>query len=601
MIQKNIFLYHLDNELEKLFSLHRYDSNNVYSTLKMVTRVAFLLCKDHIYVPASNYFESNYAFQILNELLELREINAIKFVTSSYNIDDLLNNKKEQYSEDVLLKHFHYGDFLSPEKRILLPGSLVKKKRSASIDIKNGWYQTIGETSLLNDLFPFALDGTKVGDFEDSFYSLPHRIGKKAYISEHMLPLLPLIPTEKTVDYKINKLVTQKYIESFLKEYDAICIKNIPIIDDASIIPQETSDHQHIPYNEIVVLLKSRKFKGYNLYNYILNCTCSELIEYKYSTEGKLFIQEFYETTSNSRREKENMNCSKIKIGIITALPEECAAMKTLLNNVEEVFFDVKGAGHRFFIGEIESANKSVHKVVLSQCGMGNNKAAIRASNMLMHFPFIDSIIMTGIAAGIPCISNVDKHPRLGDVVISSGVTQYDFVKETQNFIECRSTSAPPSAQLTEAVKIIQTNFFENKAPWNDYIFKISSTNNFFKKPAEETDKLYDENENLIEHPEDPHRTTFPKIFFGNVASANTLLKNPQKREQLQQEFGAIAVEMEASGIADATWEAAVGYIVIRGICDYGDSHKNDIWHNYAALTAAAFTKAFIETLPCFE
>ena len=34
--------------------------------------------------------------------------------------------------------------------------------------------------------------------------------------------------------------------------------------------------------------------------------------------------------------------------------------------------------------------------------------------------------------------------------------------------------------------------------------------------------------------------------------------------------------------------------LVIRGICDYADSEKNDVWHKYASATAAAFTKELL-------
>ncbi len=54
----------------------------------------------------------------------------------------------------------------------------------------------------------------------------------------------------------------------------------------------------------------------------------------------------------------------------------------------------------------------------------------------------------------------------------------------------------------------------------------------------------------------------------------------------------------EASGIADATWNHEVGYLVVRGICDYCDSHKNDEWQQYAAVVAAAYTRALIESMP---
>ena len=34
--------------------------------------------------------------------------------------------------------------------------------------------------------------------------------------------------------------------------------------------------------------------------------------------------------------------------------------------------------------------------------------------------------------------------------------------------------------------------------------------------------------------------------------------------------------------------------LVVRGICDYSDSHKNKEWQAYAAATAAAFTKELL-------
>jgi hypothetical protein len=38
--------------------------------------------------------------------------------------------------------------------------------------------------------------------------------------------------------------------------------------------------------------------------------------------------------------------------------------------------------------------------------------------------------------------------------------------------------------------------------------------------------------------------------------------------------------------------------LVIRGICDYSDSHKNKTWQLYAALTAAAYAKELLSVIP---
>lgn len=41
--------------------------------------------------------------------------------------------------------------------------------------------------------------------------------------------------------------------------------------------------------------------------------------------------------------------------------------------------------------------------------------------------------------------------------------------------------------------------------------------------------------------------------------------------------------------------------LVIRGICDYADSHKNDRWQRYASATAAAYTKELLAYVPAVE
>ncbi|KAH2473228.1 hypothetical protein KXW70_001152, partial [Aspergillus fumigatus] len=47
---------------------------------------------------------------------------------------------------------------------------------------------------------------------------------------------------------------------------------------------------------------------------------------------------------------------------------------------------------------------------------------------------------------------------------------------------------------------------------------------------------------------------------------------------------------MESAGV----WDNA-SCIVIKGVCDYADSHKNEAWQAYAAATGAATAKAFLE------
>ncbi len=604
MIVKDVFIYHLDNELQKLFSLNRYNRNYLYSMFKSITRVAFLVCEKRLLIPASNYFESDLSFRILNELKELNEIGAIILISSSRNIDELMAKKINQHGNNISLPNYHYRDFLGDNRKIILPGTLKKRERSASSDIKSGWYVSINNFETRNAFANFSLDTIPASKFEDMLYEIPQMLGNRAYISDYILPLLPLDSKKiKSADYFLNTFITREYISSFLKEFNATCLKDIPIIDSHAILPYETNDEeQYISYNELASELKILKYKKLSALTYINSCSAYELIEFKNSIEWKSILEKLTKPKleKNIMREEKKMDdYIDIKIGIITALPKECAAMKMMMHEVEECFFNDKGAGHRFFVGKLKSANGKNHRVALGLCGMGNNKAAIRATNMLNHFKSIDSIIMTGIAGGIPSFQNDGKQVRLGDIVVSYGVIQYDFVKETFESTDVRSNSAKPSAQLLEAVDVMKTYEYENIYSWHEYLDEFSSKEPF-TKPASDTDELYDLEDRLCKHPYDSTRTEYPKVFMGGIASANNLLKNPEKRNMLKESYDVLAVEMEASGIADATWNHDTGYLVIRGICDYCDKHKNDVWQEYAALVAAAYTRALIEKLPCF-
>jgi nucleoside phosphorylase len=63
-------------------------------------------------------------------------------------------------------------------------------------------------------------------------------------------------------------------------------------------------------------------------------------------------------------------------------------------------------------------------------------------------------------------------------------------------------------------------------------------------------------------------------------------MKDALIRDKLGAEMGVKCFEMEAAGLMNR-----FPCLVIRGICDYSDTHKNDEWQGYAAMVAAAYAK----------
>jgi nucleoside phosphorylase len=67
-------------------------------------------------------------------------------------------------------------------------------------------------------------------------------------------------------------------------------------------------------------------------------------------------------------------------------------------------------------------------------------------------------------------------------------------------------------------------------------------------------------------------------------------MKSGQHRDEIVRTEQVIGFEMEGSGVWDN-----VPCIIIKGVCDYADSHKNKLWQEYAAATGASAAKTFLE------
>jgi hypothetical protein len=83
-----------------------------------------------------------------------------------------------------------------------------------------------------------------------------------------------------------------------------------------------------------------------------------------------------------------------------------------------------------------------------------------------------------------------------------------------------------------------------------------------------------------------------PQVFYGTILSGDMVMKNGEERDRRAAADKAICFEMEAAGLMND-----FPCLVIRGISDYSDSHKNDRWQPYAAATAAAYAKELLVAL----
>lgn len=123
--------------------------------------------------------------------------------------------------------------------------------------------------------------------------------------------------------------------------------------------------------------------------------------------------------------------------------------------------------------------------------------------------------------------------------------------------------------------------------PKNQMILKRNSTN--INQPCQSCDQL-----RLIQR--QPRSTTDPVIHYGTIASADQVMRHAVTRDALREKYKILCFEMEAAGLMND-----FPCLVVRGICDYSDTHKHKSWQRYAAATAAAYAKELLETIPPAE
>ena len=294
------------------------------------------------------------------------------------------------------------------------------------------------------------------------------------------------------------------------------------------------------------------------------------------------------------------------QIGIICALATEKAAMVAMLDETHARLAKEGGDGNEYTLGRV-----GVHNVVIAclPAGlMGNGPAAIVANNMQHSFP-IKFGLMVGVGGGVWSKKN---DVRLGDVVVSQptgthgGVVQWDFGKigKDRKFQQTGSLDKPPPVllhALQELKTFDITDGVNLEASLSLMVRNKPRMGEHYQYQGREHDQLFEatydhegdetcdscDAKSIVQRP--ARKDSTPRIHYGNIASGNEVMKHGITRDSIAREEGVICFEMEAAGLMDN-----FRCLVIRGMCDYADSHKNKIWQPYAAATAAAFARAIL-------
>ncbi|EXJ88937.1 hypothetical protein A1O3_02001 [Capronia epimyces CBS 606.96] len=316
------------------------------------------------------------------------------------------------------------------------------------------------------------------------------------------------------------------------------------------------------------------------------------------------------------------------KVALICALPDEASCVQALFDEFWDGYGKAPGDDNAYTVGSMAR-----HNVVLAHLpGMGIPTAAGAAVGLRASFPEIKLALVVGMCGGVP-YGTQNEEIILGDVIISQAVIKYDFGRQYPEKYQIKDTVEDrlgrPSLGIRALQAQLRTHHYQAKMQQNIATFLRAIQNKlpYTLLPGSENDVLYHSSylhkhhshaacdkccegdsqiceealkmdcedlgcsatmlvaRNRLTHAS----TTQPRVHFGIMGSGNTVMKSGQHRDLLARAEDIIAFEMEGAGV----WEYFPS-VIIKGVCDYADSHKRKTWQGYAAATAAACAKAFL-------
>ncbi|KAL2828864.1 hypothetical protein BJY01DRAFT_255211 [Aspergillus pseudoustus] len=319
----------------------------------------------------------------------------------------------------------------------------------------------------------------------------------------------------------------------------------------------------------------------------------------------------------------------EFEVAIICALGLESDAVEILFDHFwDEGFGQAPGDQNSYRTGVIGK-----HNVVLAYMPqMGKGPAATVSAHLRSSFENIKLALLVGVCGGVP----EGNHPSifLGDIVISESIANYDYGRRIPDGFVSKEPAWTPNFRIASFLRLLRgwkgRQDLEGRTSHHhdilqgrdkkyghpqlrrDRLFQPSYRHKHYSsrscitcstdQPCKEAqgstcDELKCDLTQCVIRPRPILREVSSEdsdqqinIHFGGVASGDTVMKSGEDRDLTAKQHDAIAFEMEGAGVCPS-----LQCIIVKGVCDYADSHKDKSWQPFAAGIAAACMKAMLE------
>ncbi|PYH42662.1 ankyrin repeat protein [Aspergillus saccharolyticus JOP 1030-1] len=310
-------------------------------------------------------------------------------------------------------------------------------------------------------------------------------------------------------------------------------------------------------------------------------------------------------------------------VGWVCTLPIEVEAAKATFDCIHDNLLppnlDLNNNNNNYILGSLQGHNVILAYPNCCACedGEDDDKPSLSdvATQLQANFASVRIILMVGIAGAVP---NTNEDIRLGDIVVSNsavgrpGAIQYAANGEQMEdqILRGRALGQPTSSLLLTATRKAETAAIFGDSKIDQYVADIVRKDPvIFSRPSPEQDFLFEPNygQATIDSGESacrdcnpgrvrsrqPRETPRPTVHYGLIATGHHAVRHGATRDTLPYKQGVLSSETGAIGLKDAAQ-----YLIIRGICNYADSHRSKLWHPYAAVAAAAYAKEVLSFIP---